>query len=784
MGCRYPINRNWRFHLGDVPDADFMGYDDSGWQVVTLPHDWAVEHPFDRAWASGTGYLPGGTAWYRKRFLLPAEAAGKRIRLSFQGVYKHAKVWINSNYLGSHAYGYTSFSYDISEFLHPEENVIAVRVEHEEPADSRWYTGSGIDRPVTLEILDPVCFEENGIFVSTLYADEERAELRIRYRMATEAEETAQARFTLLDADGQNAAQTRSDGAEGEALLKVAKPRRWCPENPALYLLKAETLADGKTADTEYLQVGIRTFRFDPEAGFFLNGQNMKIRGVCVHHDAGCLGAAVPAQVWERRLLRFKAAGCNALRTAHNPPDPALLDLCDRLGFLVMDEAFDEWEGTKNKWWQGHNVYPPKHFGYAEDFPLWHERDLASMVLRDRNHPAIILWSIGNEIDYPNDPYVTPLFREALGNNDANKPLAERLYDVRKPDAGRLAKGARELTAIVHGLDDTRPVTSALSFPELSNRTGFSDALDVSGYNYREHFYEKDHQQDPNRVILGSENSHAPEAWFPVKRLPYISAQFLWTGIDFLGECRGWPVRISQAGMLNLAGFEKPLFYQRKALWTEKPMVKLAVSDPATSEKTGTWTDRFRWQGLEGERRLVSVYTNAEDAELFLNGRSLGKKTLREEDGCRVTWEVCYEEGSLRATAGGVEDELHTARPAAMLHLNPWQADSGRGETISIPADGESICQVEISLLDEDNQLALDERVHCQVIGDLTLMGLENGRPDDLTPYTENSRETLDGRAIAYLRAGRMAGAAECHVWTAGGLHTVLHIQCTKCVKK
>ena len=267
----------------------------------------------------------------------------------------------------------------------------------------------------------------------------------------------------------------------------------------------------------------------------------MKLKGVCVHHDAGCLGAAVPGEVWAIRLKKLKAMGCNAIRTAHNPPDPDLLNLCDRLGFLVMDEAFDEWEGIKNKWWQGHNVYPPKHFGYAEDFPQWHQQDLASMVRRDRNHACVILWSIGNEIDYPNDPYVTPLFREVMGNNDANKPLAERLYDVRKPDAGRLAVVAAELTEQVHRLDDSRPVTSAMSFPELSNLTGYADALDLSGYNYREQFYEKDHETYPGRVILGSENSHDPAAWRAVEDHPYIAGQFLWIGIDFLGECPDGP---------------------------------------------------------------------------------------------------------------------------------------------------------------------------------------------------------------------------------------------------
>ena len=764
MGVRQKLNLDWRFHWGDVPDADFMGFDDSGWRTVTLPHDWAVEHPFDKCHASGTGYLPGGTAWYRKRFTLPGSAEGKRVRLTFQGVYKHAKVWVNSNYLGFHAYGYTSFTYDVSEFVRPGENVIAVRVEHNEVADSRWYTGSGVTRHVELEITDPVCFADGGIFLSTISADAEKAVLRVRY----ETLGADGAAFILRTPDGQRAARGQGAGEKGEAELTVDNPRLWSPDSPALYVLEGQALQNGDVKDTALLKTGLRVFRFDPDAGFFLNGENMKLRGVCVHHDAGCLGAAVPKNVWERRLRKFKAAGCNALRTAHNPPDPDLLDLCDELGLLVMDEAFDEWEGTKNKWWQGHNVYPPKHFGYAEDFPQWHEADLASMVKRDRNHPSVVLWSIGNEIDYPNDPYVTPLFKEALGNNDANKPAAERVYDPRKPDAKRLSKVAKELTAIVHALDDTRPVTSALSFPELSNHTGYADVLDVVGYNYREHFYQDDHKAYPGRVILGSENSHDPRAWYAVRDSAFMAAQFLWTGVDFLGECRGWPVRISQAGMLDLAGFEKPLYYQRKALWTETPFVRIAVGD-GNAKHPGPWSETFRWQGEPGEKKTVSCYTNAKEAELFLNGVSLGKKQLTDADGCRACWEAVYQPGVLRAVIEGAEDVLSTLNAASAILLS--------ADAAALPADGQSVLQVEIALTDENGQPARDETLLCQPVGDIALLGIENGKPDDLTPNAENRRATLNGRAIAYVRAGTSPGKAALHVQTASGLRAECEVE-------
>ncbi len=763
------LNRGWLFHRGRADGADFMGYDDRGWREVTLPHDWSVEEPFDKANSSGTGYLPGGSAWYRKHFDLPEEASGKRVRITFGGVYKHARVWINSNYLGFRAYGYTTFTFDVTGFVRPGENVIAVSVEHEETADSRWFTGSGIYRDVTLEITDRIAFRQDGIFILTKDAEKDgEATLEIRY----ETIGADGARFVLLDPDGTAAGETGSEGESGTAILRLDRAKLWSPESPALYTLRAAAIRDGKEYDAAGIPVGIRTAAFDPDRGFLLNGTETKLRGVCLHHDAGALGAAVPAAVWERRLKKLKEAGANALRTAHNPPDPALLELADRMGFLVMDEAFDEWEGAKNKWWQGHNVYPPKRFGYAEDFPEWHRFDLESMVKRDRNHPSVILWSIGNEIDYPNDPYVTPLFDEVLGNNDNGKPAEERRYDPRKPDAGRLAAVAKELREIVHGLDETRPVLSALSFPELSNRTGFAEALDAVGYNYRERFYERDHADYPDRIILGSENGHAPEAWYVVRDTPYVAGQFLWTGVDFLGECRGWPWRISQAGLLDLAGYEKPLYFQRKALWTKAPFVKIAVSS-GDGKWAGPWTDRFLYTGTEGEPVKAALYTNAPEAELFLNGESLGKRTLTDADGGRIVYEFSYRPGALLARVPGAEDRLATPGKASRIALRP--------DKPAIPADGEAAAQIEAALLDEAGTLAAgdDRRVFFQIAGDASILGIENGRPDDLTPYAEKNRETFRGRAIVYLRAGLRPGKVTLTAFTRDGLSASLTLETT-----
>ncbi len=738
MAVKNDIGLNWKFHMGDDPQAEYMGYDDSAWRTVTVPHDWSVEQPFDRKYSSGAGYLQGGTAWYRKHIELPDGVRGKRIRLTFDGVYKHAQVWVNSNYMGRHAYGYTAFSYDVSSFMHEGENVIAVRVEHEETADSRWFTGSGIYRNVYIEISDPVSFTENGIFVYTEKLAGNTAVMNVRY----DTYGADRVRFILKDHEENEITETWMAEGSGTADIIFTGPRLWSPEDPYLYKLTAEAYFDGELRDTVTLKTGVRQFRFDADKGFFLNGKNMKIKGVCVHHDGGALGAAVPRCVWEKRLIKLKDMGCNAIRTAHNPPSDVLLDLLDELGFLCMDEAFDEWEGTKNKWWQGHNVYPPKRFGYAEDFHEWHEKDLASMVLRDRNHPSVILWSIGNEIDYPNDPYVSPLFKEVFGNNDANKPAQERQYDPRKPDASRLPVIAAELTDIVHSLDHTRPVTSALSFPELSTKTGYAQVLDVAGYNYKEGFYDAHHKEFPSQIMIGSENSHSPEAWHAVTDREFISGQFDWTGVDFLGECRGWPLRISEAGLLDLAGNEKPVYYLKKAMWDSEPFVKITFRKDEDDRK-GT----LLFKGKTGDFMQAVCYTNQESVRLYVNNDLIGEKLAGRENGYAAVFEVPYTDGIIRAEAGDTQDAVMSCGKASVIEMMPGSNH--------IKADGHDTVMIEVRVLDENGiPVSIDDEISYQILGDAEIIGIENGIPDDLTPYSEKKRRTKDGRAVLYIRAG------------------------------
>ena len=584
---RITLTNNWKFHYGECEDAWYKGYDDSSWEDVTIPHDFSVSAPFSKEYSSGTGYLRGGIAWYRLFVRVPEEYRDKRLTLVFDGIYKNSMVWVNSYYMGKRPYGYSEISYDISQqaSFGDELTEISVKVIHTDIADSRWFTGSGITRKVSLVVSEKVAPVNNGIFFSCKAVEKQGkknvAKVMVKNEIfcgipgAGKKKKTKIiSQSTLLDNNGKNVLvmQGELNALEGSTETvtlegNLNSPKLWSPDSPYLYTLETRLSVDGKSYLVDTRKVGVRTFSFDPNKGFFLNEKSTKFKGVCVHHDGGCLGAAMKKEVWRRRLELLKKSGCNAIRCSHNPHMPELYDLCDEMGFMMMDEAFDEWENPKNKWSTGHNVYPPKHQGYYEDFPMWHEIDLRTMVRRDRNHPSVIIYSVGNEIDYPNDPYCHPMFTEMTGNNDNNKPAKERQYDPNKPNMERLAILVKELANIVKDEDSTRPVTVAAAFPELSTKIGFIDELDVVGYNYKEHLYAQDHKRFPKKTFLGSENSHSLEAWNAVKDNDYICGQFLWTGIDYLGEALGWPVRGASSGFITTAGFPKPEFNVRAELW-------------------------------------------------------------------------------------------------------------------------------------------------------------------------------------------------------------------------
>ncbi|MDR3173729.1 MAG: DUF4982 domain-containing protein [Treponema sp.] len=780
--------QNWKFSLDAHIDPWAPDFDDSRWQDVVVPHDWAVSFPFSREHSSGTGYLPGGTGWYRARFSVktggPAEAriedpAGGCAFINFDGVYKNSQVWCNGYYLGRRPSGYSGFRYDISHCIRPGENNITVKVSHEDIADSRWYTGSGIYRRVFIQFHGSLYLNPESLAVQT-ETQEGEGIVSLSGEVINKGREGIAGLVLRALVSGRENAKTGDPGeaAEGERYraetvlppieaggsvpfavkVSIPRPRLWSAESPNLYRLIPELRAgDGKgVCEGPPLNIGIRSFYFDPDRGFFINGKNEKLKGVCVHHDSGCLGAAFWPGVWRRRLGKLKEMGCNALRMSHNPQSPELYDLCDEMGFYVMDEAFDEWEGCKNKWTAGHNVYPPAHQGYYEDFPQWHERDLADMVIRGRNHPSIIMWSIGNEIDYPNDPYVHPLFAEMTGNNDADKPKKEREYDPRKPNMERLAVIARRLAGIVKKYDQTRPVLSAAAFPELSSRIGFFDSLDMAGYNYKEQFYREDHRRFPRLPILGSENGHHLGAWKAVTENDFIAGQFLWTGIDFLGEARGWPVRGSLAGLLDIAGFEKTGYYRRRALWRDEPVLYLA-SVPEAGKGNFYPPAGFRsWNYRGGDPVTVLCYTNCESVELRLNGKSLG--TRRRNDGEEFpAWELSFERGKLEALglAGGreIKDALESALPAVRFRLSPWKEPPAA-------AGAYRLAQVELELLDEADRLCVMEQplVRFDLEGEGRILGIENGDLSDLTEYPSPLRRVYRGRLIVYVLLPPAAG--------------------------
>jgi hypothetical protein len=768
-----------------VTDTGFWEplFDDNCWDEVIVPHDWAVSFSFSEKWSSGTGYLCGGTGWYRAVFQAPEHWGGAFV--CFDGIYKNSEVWCNGHYLGKRPNGYIGFRHDVSRCLQKGDNTIAVKVSHEDFADSRWYTGSGIYRKASVRFYETMYVDDHTMAVRTAYHGNE-ADIVISGEINGNASEkpveliACLAEYYASNSPNSGSpvplsANQKIQGKVFELSVKVPNPRLWSPETPKLYELYLELREEEVLSRTKPVRIGIRTIQFDPDRGFFLNGNPYKIKGICVHHDAGCLGAAVWPDVWRRRLEKLKGMGCNAIRTSHNPHMDELYDLCDEMCFLVMDEAFDEWEGCKNKWTRGHNVYPPVHQGYAGDYPQWHRKDLEDMVIRDRNHPSVIVWSIGNEIDYPNDPYVHPLFTEMTGNNDANKPKQEMMYNPGKPNMERLAVIAAELSGIVKKTDPTRPVLFAAAFPELSSQLGIFDALDIVGYNYKEHLYEADHLRFPRLPILGSETGHSVQAWKTVQNNEYISAQFLWTGIDYLGEARSWPIHGSGAGLLDCAGNEKTAYFRRKALWSGKPFMYLA-SRPCAKEKdpkdpneeTPPWNLFRSWDYAPGQLVQVVCYTNLSQAELFCNGKSCGTGTPHENYGY-VSWLVPFERGILRAAGSSVNAEAYDAvestLPPVSLQLCEWSPESPPPGN---PAGKYRIAQIEARMLDEAGRLCTGacQTVTVSLKGEGTVLGMENGDLADCTEYALR-RRLYRGRLTIYALLNVSAEKKEPAVLTA-----------------
>ncbi|MFT2008279.1 glycoside hydrolase family 2 TIM barrel-domain containing protein [Pontibacter sp. 13R65] len=757
------FNDSWKFYKGDVTSGETPGFDDKNWREVELPHDWSIEGPFSPEWASSTGYLPGGIGWYRKTFELTSDVRSKNLFLYFDGVYKNSEVWINGHYLGKRPNGYTSFYYELTQHLNKKgKNILAVKVDHTKFADSRWYPGSGIYRNVYLMAVEPVHIKVWGVAFTTPEVSQSNASAQVVVSLNNKSKKAAdiEVRAELRDKQGKTIADNRQKiqakaGQEAEARLafQVKNPKLWSVDDPNLYELHVASYVNGKKTDNYVEKVGFRNFRFDANKGFFLNDENIKLKGVCFHHDAGALGAAVPEEVWVRRLKALKELGCNAIRMSHYPHQDYIYKLCDEMGFLVQDEAFDEWELGKNKWIEGWNVGKPGNDGYHEHFAEWAERDLRDMILRNRNHASIIMWSIGNEIDYPNDPYS----HEVL-NTGRNPQIYGKGYQPNNPPASRLGEIAKRLVAVAKEYDITRPITAALAGVVMSNFTTYPDELDVVGYNYQEYRYPEDHEKHPNRIIYGSENGKGLDAWLAVDTLDYISAQFLWTAFDFMGEARSWPVRSSGAGLLDLAGFPKPDYFFRQSLWSDKPMVYIAtakVQEQVEGQRYQPLTPAWNWAA--GDKIKVSCYTNADEAELFLNGKSLGRKPYTQAKARVLEWEVDYQSGELlvKGYQNGKEVTQHVLKTTGSPYALKATVDKQ-----SLKADKKGVAHIVIDIVDSEGNAVYnaENEIAVTVEGPAKLLGLESGSLVSHEDYKANKRKALRGKLLAYLQAEQKKG--------------------------
>jgi beta-galactosidase len=757
FGNAIKINNNWKFTLENTADAQNAIYNDSKWQLVNIPHDWSVKGQLSPTLASCTGWLPGGIGWYRKTLNIPSTKQGEKVYLYFEGVYNRSEVFINGHSLGKRPNGYISFAYDATPFIkYGETNTIAVKVDHSLTADSRWYTGSGIYRDVYLVNSNPVHITQWGVYA---YPEVANGTGILNVEVALANDSSSKTKLTvineLIDNKGkvvgkssQNVLVEANASNKVNTKISLKNPSLWNLENPNLYQLKTTVLNEGKLIDKTLTTTGFRNFTFNANKGFALNGKSMKMKGVCLHHDAGVLGSAVPRDVLKTRLETLKELGVNAIRTSHNPQAPDLYTLCDELGLLVLNEAYDEWEFPKRKWLEGWNVGTPGFQGTFDIFANWSEKDLEDMVRRDRNHLSIFGWSIGNEVDYPNDPYSHPV----LGGSEVSgfSQASYGGYKKDAPDAMRLGGIAKRLVAAVKKYDKSRPTTAGLAGVAMSNETEYPGALDITGYNYTESKYDSDHKKYPNRVIFGSENRHEIEPWLAVKNNEHIFGQFLWTGIDYLGESNAWPSRGFYSGLVDLAGIIKPRGYFRQSLWSDKPMI-YAGTYPSNNDNNLSIDAWSLWNYADGQMIRVVCYTNAAKARLELNGKVVGAiKNYNEKTGV-IYWDIPFASGKLEAI-GLDNDNKEVSRYTINSSQQPYSLVIDE-KPISIDKNG--VAKVIVQVVDEKGNPVMlsDNEITCTLSGSGTLLGLEAGNNTDMGDYTDTIQRVFHGHLVAYIQA-------------------------------
>jgi beta-galactosidase len=772
---RLSFNEDWRFRLGDTNGAEKINFTDDSWRSVNLPHDWSIEGEFDEKASAGGpgGYLPTGTAWYRKHFTLPQTS--RYVWIEFGGIYMNSEVWINEHYVGKNVYGYTSFYYNITPYIKSGENVIAVKVDNSIQRNSRWYSGSGIYRNVWLNIANPVHIPQWGIYVTTPVINDTTAIVALRATLENASQNAINAVLSsqILDADGKVVATKESEvsilaGKQHDDYrqeLPVGMPKLWSVETPVLYTLRTAIKIDGKTIDQVDTRFGIRSLEFSADKGFLLNGKHVKINGVNLHHDAGCLGTAVPAQVWERRLKLLKEMGANGIRTAHNPMADEFMDLCDELGFLVMDEFVDEWMVSKEQTTAGYSLY------FKDNW----EKDVRNFVHRDRNHPSVVIWSAGNEVR-------DQMYTEGI--------------DI-----------VRGLVNLFHAEDPTRPVTQGddqITAEPLPAHNEFLETLDIVGYNYAgrwreraELYYTPDKILHPHWKMIGTENGSArgergafslgsdknvvrptyltgmlgAEAlWKYTATHDFVIGDFMWTGIDYLGEAR-WPGRGSGSGVIDMAGFPKSSYYFYQSQWTDKPMIHIFP--------------HWNWEGREGQVIPVLVYSNCDAVELFVNGRSFGEQRLEfpsygmagkyplrdrpdvqeTTDDLHLMWTVPYQSGEIKAIGKIQGQVVHTEIIQTTGKPVGLRVTSDKN---TIQANGDDVAHIKVEIVDSKGNIvpSANDEIRFLVKGEGRLIGIESG--DNRSHNTGHFRhrdssqaavkEAYGGLILGYVQASRTTG--------------------------
>ena len=753
------FGKDWKFQLGDVPGADAVGFPDASWRKLNVPHDWSIEGEFSEKNPAtpGGGALPGGIGWYRKSFKISEEDLKRSVFIDFDGVYQNSEVWINGHSLGKRFYGYSSFRYELTPYLVAgnKDNVLAVKVDNSTQPNSRWYSGSGIYRNVWLVTTGKTYITHWGTVVTTPEITDANAKLKIVFKIANNLtrDQKLVLKTVILDPTGKEVSagkmETNSvkDSVVNAAVdFNIKDPVLWSLEAPKMYSAVSHVFVDGLLVDNYTTPFGIRSFKFDVEKGFSLNVKNVKINGVCNHHDLGCLGTAINKRAIERQLEILKGMGCNAIRTSHNPPAPELLDLADQMGFLILDEAFDMWKKPKNK------------LDYHTVWDEMHKKDIQDMILRDRNHPSVMIWSIGNEIPEQGDTTGTII--------------------------------AKELAGYVRELDTTRPITSACNDPRPSNFIIRSGALDLVGVNYHQKDFENFPKNFPGQKFVGTEtvsalmtrgvydmpsdsirrwptrwdipfttgnkdftcssydNVSAPwgstheETWKVIKKHDYLSGQFIWTGFDYLGEPTpySWPARSSYFGIIDLAGFPKDIYYMYQSEWTKKDVLHIFP----------------HWNWKEGQIIDIWAYSNADEVELFLNGKSLGVKK-KQGDDLHLMWKVPFAPGTLKAisrTAGKevLVQEVKTAGAPAKLIVTV--------DRPAIKADGNDLSFLTIDVVDSNGTIVpgADNLVKFQIDGPGAIVGVDNGNPISHDSFKIPQRKAFHGKCLVVVQSADNPG--------------------------